>query len=1470
MRRSLLFLALGLLLLPSEASASGGGFVNFNELVEPLGWRWFWDDDADHPAASAPEEETLRGVEADHIVRLRYQVICNERTVNERSVCWEQAVDLGFRSGPWSCLDDEEGDRPLLHPGGPLWYADGLGQHGSLVSELLLSGSDLAGYFQEQPPRDLSLTIDSEQRAEYDFCLAPLRTAWRPNTRVLFFPHQVDEEGDTLWALKICNPATLCTRAGASVLAGAEPLRWSLALPYSAPVDVVDWDEDGRQDLLAGMVLSSPVLFLNRTEPGDAAPRFAPGLLLQLEVDEGVNLARAAAADWDGDGDMDLVAGSELGEVWLFENDGAERFELVGPLQYLGDEGELLLVGRDDGERNSVPDIVDWDQDGSPDLILGGRSGDLWLWLHSEERGSPVMNGPPQEVLAAGRSFHQIGDRMSIPESGDWNGDGLFDLLVSFDAATVFVALNVGQGARPSFGEGLQVDLGQEDRGRFVFPCLIDADGDARSEMVLGTTTGEVLLIPDEGLEGQPDFSGPPAQMLILPPEQTALYGDRVLWDESGMPPAAPRRHDLLVSREDGSVEVLLGVGREDQPSFGARIPVLDAQGDAVAPELADLDGDGVKDLILGHSDGSLTLRAGTAGPGWPRFADPVSLRADGAPIQVAGQASARVFDWDQDGRPDLLVGSADGGVLLFLAGDGGLTAAGQLLPAGEGSSIAVCDWDDDGLTDLLAVGSQGELLFYRNHGEPGSPELAPQAETLQAGGEPLVAGRSASLVATDYNPLDCARDIVLVGVSGQVRIYRGHVPTPPAPDDLLPRGDADAVSGEPIPIRPELRWEAAQPPLPVDHRYEVELAERSDFGALLFDSLLLTDGGELRESPSLSLQPPQELSPGRRYFWRVRALDAGMRPGYWASPPAGFAVPIERHNPVDREQVDDGSRGRWIQGSGWASLKGLDGQDEELARLPIAERIGRLQEEHAAGGFGLAWVFVFDDPALLRGRYDLMLVAGTEGDGEELRPEVATQGGAWAPLDPGLQGPMNEHRWPLPIAAVEGGQLLLRLADSGPDPEATVALLDYAAAVLVEAPPLARVGAEQSVGEEEQVRLDGSDSEPGEEWQELSYAWEQTEGPDVLLANADSPEPGFLSPRVFEDTLLAFRLTVSSGELWGRAEARVTVRNTINEPPVADAGEDRDVPEASMAQLDGSGSSDPNGDELVFSWERIDGLEVELDDPASRSPSFETPALLAQGAVSFRLTVSDGQAESDDEVHLVVLNSVNEPPVAVAGEDQVVRPGQPVALDGSGSSDPNDDQLGFQWEQIEGSEPPDLPQNLHRAVVAFIAPEIPEGQEEEEVLVFRLTVSDGQDQAADEVSVMVRVPGGEGEGEGDAGLPDIGPEEDTGPPDTGPPDAGEGEGEPDLGVADAGPEDAGRRDIGEGQGSPDSGIPQGRDPDAADAQAEGGVPISPPKAAEGCGGCGCRISAGKLPGQGAGLLLLLLGMAMLRSRGKS
>ncbi|UCG55581.1 MAG: right-handed parallel beta-helix repeat-containing protein [Phycisphaerales bacterium] len=165
---------------------------------------------------------------------------------------------------------------------------------------------------------------------------------------------------------------------------------------------------------------------------------------------------------------------------------------------------------------------------------------------------------------------------------------------------------------------------------------------------------------------------------------------------------------------------------------------------------------------------------------------------------------------------------------------------------------------------------------------------------------------------------------------------------------------------------------------------------------------------------------------------------------------------------------------------------------------------------------------------------------------------------------------------------------------------------------------------------------------------------------------------------------------------------------------PVPNAGRDQHIVEPQLVTLDGSDSFfyDPCG-VMVFQWTQVAGPPVELSDPAAVQPTFMAEV---EGEYRFELVVADDlNTSGPDEV--LILFGPNRKPVADAGPDRVCGAPDRVALDGTGSFDPDPDVLIYTWRQLEGPEV--VLQNGDTATPFFDCTE-------EGLYVFELVVSDG------------------------------------------------------------------------------------------------------------------------------------------------
>jgi hypothetical protein len=133
-----------------------------------------------------------------------------------------------------------------------------------------------------------------------------------------------------------------------------------------------------------------------------------------------------AVVDWDDDGDTDLVAGTADGKVFRWSNLGsrkeaafAERAEAV----VAGGEPFALRGG------HAMPTVADWDQDGRWDIVLGGDDGEVAWARNVGSAGKPAF-AALQTLIAKADDTPGRSQRNALVEVADLNGDGRADLIV--------------------------------------------------------------------------------------------------------------------------------------------------------------------------------------------------------------------------------------------------------------------------------------------------------------------------------------------------------------------------------------------------------------------------------------------------------------------------------------------------------------------------------------------------------------------------------------------------------------------------------------------------------------------------------------------------------------------------------------------------------------------------------------------------------------------------------------------------------------------------------------------------------------------------------------------------------------------------------------------------------------------------------------------------------------------------------
>ncbi|MCP4855585.1 MAG: VCBS repeat-containing protein [Fuerstiella sp.] len=252
----------------------------------------------------------------------------------------------------------------------------------------------------------------------------------------------------------------------------------------------------------------------------------------------------------------------------------------------------------------------DWDLDGHLDLLVGGGDGRLWLYRN---------NGTSQEArFQAGRPISAGDrDRWGTSYTGlvltNLVGNALPDLAVCHTGNEVTIHKNIGSANTPKFAEsGLTFRVQENCQGRFD---ATDWDGDGLVDLVSGSFGGKLVWNRNEGNADTPKFG--PGQPFF---DISLAYNSqpRILdFNQDG-------RLDMLLGVNWGTVSLYLNTANTTpslhrrqllQWSDGTNLNIRNENGDDTTPELADLDGDGVLDLISGGRNGRLFFMRGIGFP---------------------------------------------------------------------------------------------------------------------------------------------------------------------------------------------------------------------------------------------------------------------------------------------------------------------------------------------------------------------------------------------------------------------------------------------------------------------------------------------------------------------------------------------------------------------------------------------------------------------------------------------------------------------------------------------------------------------------------------------------------------------------------------------------------------------------------------------------------------------------------------
>ncbi|KAK7233307.1 hypothetical protein SO694_00109010 [Aureococcus anophagefferens] len=408
-----------------------------------------------------------------------------------------------------------------------------------------------------------------------------------------------------------------------------------------------------------------------------------------------------ALVDLDGDGDLDLVVGEKYGTLYYYENVGSAASPSYEAVTGTASPFDGIDVG-----LHSAPAFADVDGDGDLDLVVGEEEGALYYYENVGSAASPTYaartgTASPFDGIKVGGNYGR-----SAPALADVDGDGDLDLVVGEGFGALYYYETVGSAASPSYAavtgtaspfDG--IDVGNRERST---PALADLDGDGDLDLVVGDRFYGLFYYENVGSAASPSY--------------TAARSSE--WPY------------LSLTEKTGTANPFEGI---DVGTSTYDVGISD-----IAPALADLDGDGDLDLVVGDGyggpPGALYYYENVGNATSPTYAAVTGTANPFDGMYFWANSAPAFADLDGDGDLDLVVGEYDGGIYYYenvgsAASPSYAAVTGTANPF-DGidvgtSKLTFADLDGDGDLDLVVGAGDGVLYYYENVGDAASPSYA-------------------------------------------------------------------------------------------------------------------------------------------------------------------------------------------------------------------------------------------------------------------------------------------------------------------------------------------------------------------------------------------------------------------------------------------------------------------------------------------------------------------------------------------------------------------------------------------------------------------------------------------------------------------------------------------------------------------------------------------------------------------------
>mgnify|MGYP000361366715 CR=1 FL=1 len=388
-----------------------------------------------------------------------------------------------------------------------------------------------------------------------------------------------------------------------------------------ATVLTYDQDNDGDKDLMLGNISFECLgMFSNGGSAAQAWMTAQDTAFPQYDVTVKLyNFPAAFLLDIDNDGQKDLLVspnsktvGEDRSCVWRYRNTASNgyHFEL--------DTKTLFVEDMIDLGTATHPSIADVNHDGLPDLVVGNNgyfipfnpgnsnNASLYLFLNTGTPTQPQFELADKDWLEM--SQYAPNDFDFAPTFGDLDGDGDLDLLVGNYGGWLYYFRNTAGPNNPMvFQQDFNPMWAGMDVGTSSTPVIVDLDGDGLKDVLMGEYQGNINFFKNNGSPSSPVFGNQPTLSKI-----GGIDTEEIINGVGYSAPAVfvtPDGLDLVVGGVKGELEAYSNIFASTDPfQLNSLTWGNTDDGNRSSPALADLNDDGILDLITGNLRGGLNF----------------------------------------------------------------------------------------------------------------------------------------------------------------------------------------------------------------------------------------------------------------------------------------------------------------------------------------------------------------------------------------------------------------------------------------------------------------------------------------------------------------------------------------------------------------------------------------------------------------------------------------------------------------------------------------------------------------------------------------------------------------------------------------------------------------------------------------------------------------------------------------------